>query len=74
MESDYKAGSTLRDAHPKALGVMKGTLTVADDVPPDLRIGIFAQAGASFGCWLRSSSAKGNVQSDAVPDLRGMAI
>ena len=50
MESDYKAGSTLRDAHPKALGVMKGTLTVADDVPPDLRIGIFAQAGASFGC------------------------
>jgi hypothetical protein len=38
-----------------------------------LRVGLFAKP-RSFDCWVRFSSSSGKVQSDAVPDARGVAI
>ena len=73
LARDYPAGSTLRAAHPKSLGVLHGSLTVEEHLPADLTVGVF-QPGRRYDCWLRSSNASAKPQSDAVPDLRGLAI
>ncbi|MBK6809179.1 MAG: hypothetical protein IPI43_17305 [Sandaracinaceae bacterium] len=73
LARDYPAGSTLRAAHPKSLGVLHGSLTVEEHLPAELAVGVF-QPGRRYDCWLRSSSASAKPQSDAVPDLRGLAI
>lgn len=73
MARDYVAGRTLRDAHPKTTGVLRGKFVVADGLPDELRVGIFAKAG-SFDCWIRTSNASGTPRSDAVPDARGLAL
>jgi len=73
MERDYRQGSTRRDAHPKATGLLRGSFVVEPDLPAEFRVGVFAKA-RSFDCWIRASSASGKVQSDAIPDARGLAI
>jgi hypothetical protein len=73
MERDYRQGNTRRDAHPKATGLLRGSFTVEPDLPAEFRVGVFAKARA-FDCWIRASSASGKVQSDAIPDARGLAI
>lgn len=73
MDRDYAKGATRRDAHPKATGVLRGTFRIEPDLPADLRVGVFAQP-RSFDCWLRTSSASGKIQSDAIQDARGFAI
>jgi hypothetical protein len=73
LEEDYAPPETRRDAHPRHLGLLAGTFTVASDLPPELRVGLFAQP-RSYEAWVRSSSASGKPQSDAVADVRGLAI
>ena len=73
MARDYAKGSTLRDAHPKTVGLLRGTFRVEPDLPEALRIGLFERP-RSFKCWIRFSNASGKSQSDAVPDARGVAI
>jgi Catalase len=73
MERDYAQGATKRDAHPKALGVLRGTFSVQPDLPAALKVGVFKEA-ASHACWVRVSNASGTPQSDAVKDFRGIAI
>jgi hypothetical protein len=73
MERDYAKGATLRDAHPKSLGVLRGTFTVEPDLPAELQVGIFKKP-MQHACWVRVSNASGKQQSDAVPDFRGFAI
>lgn len=73
LEQQYEAGATLRDAHPKTLGVLRGEFTVAPDLPAHLRVGVF-QPGRVYDCWVRVSNASNEVRSDAEPDLRGFAI
>jgi hypothetical protein len=73
MERDYAKGATQRDAHPKALGVLRGTFSVEPNLPPELKVGIFKKA-VSHACWVRVSNASGTPQSDATPDFRGFAI
>jgi hypothetical protein len=73
MARDYPKGGTLRDAHPKTIGLLRGSFRVEPDLPDELRIGLFEQP-RSFDCWVRFSNSSGKVQSDAVPDARGVAI
>jgi hypothetical protein len=73
LEADYRPAETRRDAHPRHLGLLSGTFTVSSDLPLELRVGLFAQP-RSYEAWVRSSSASGKPQSDAVRDLRGLAI
>jgi hypothetical protein len=73
MERDYAKGTTLRDAHPKSLGVLRGTLSVEPGLPAAFKVGIFKQP-VSYPCWARASNASGKPQSDAVKDFRGLAI
>lgn len=73
MARDYAKGGTLRDAHPKTLGLLRGSFRIERDLPETLRVGLF-QTPRSFDCWVRFSSSSGKVQSDAAPDARGVAI
>jgi hypothetical protein len=73
MQADYAPGGTLRDAHPKTVGLLRGRFTIAPDLPPALRVGVF-RTPAEFDCWVRFSNSSGTPQSDAKPDARGVAI
>lgn len=73
MARDYVKGGTLRDAHPKTLGLLRGSFRIERDLPEALRVGLF-ETPRRFDCWVRFSNASGKVQSDAVPDARGVAI
>jgi hypothetical protein len=73
MARDYEVGRTLRDAHPKTTGLLRGRFEVAADLPRELRVGLFAEAKA-YECWVRTSNSSGKPQADSVPDARGIAI
>jgi hypothetical protein len=73
MARDYAKGGTLRDAHPKTLGLLRGSFRIEPNLPKSLRVGLFERP-RSFACWVRFSNSSGKVQSDAVPDARGVAI
>jgi catalase len=63
----------LRDAHPKHHGCVRATFVVAGDVPDKLRLGVFADPGWVYPCWVRFSNAL-KVRHDLAPDARGMAV
>jgi len=73
MAADYQRGDTRRDAHPKTVGLVRGKFVIERDLPQELRVGVFA-APRSFDCWVRFSNSSGKIQSDAIPDARGVAI
>jgi hypothetical protein len=63
----------VRDAHAKSHGILKGELEVYPDMPQQLRQGIFA-APKRYPVIVRLSTAPGDLQSDRMPTLFGMAI
>jgi hypothetical protein len=73
LARDYAPPDTRRDAHPKHTGLLKATFAVAPNLPPELRVGLFAEP-RSYEAWIRTSSASVKVRSDAIKDLRGFAI
>ena len=73
MAADYDRGDTRRDAHPKTVGLVRGKFVIEADLPEALQVGVFAQP-RSFDCWVRFSNSSGKIQSDAIPDARGVAI
>ncbi len=73
MARDYPAPQTKRDAHPKHTGLLEATFEVAPGLPAELREGLFASA-RTYKAWVRTSSASGKPQSDAIADFRGLAI
>jgi hypothetical protein len=73
LEKDYPPPGTRRDAHPRHLGLLEGVFTVEPRLPPELRVGLFAEPRA-YDVWIRSSSASSRPRSDAIADLRGFAI
>lgn len=73
MERDYPVGSTHRDAHPKSLGLVKAEFSVLDDIPENLKKGIFAKA-STYKAWIRFSNASGKIQSDKKKDFRGIGM
>jgi hypothetical protein len=73
MQRDYAGTRTLRDAHPKMHGCVRGEFTVAADLPQELRIGVFQQA-RTFAAWIRFSNQNGTVSPDSKPDIRGVAL
>jgi hypothetical protein len=73
LERDYPPAGTKRDAHPKHTGLFEAAFEVASGLPTELRVGIFAEA-RSYRAWVRTSNASAKPQSDAIRDVRGMAI
>jgi hypothetical protein len=74
VRREYPPGTTARrDAHPKHHGCVRAQVTVGDDVPEDLRHGVFARP-QSYPAWIRFSNGSPIPKPDARRDQRGMAI
>jgi hypothetical protein len=69
-------GMARRAVHSKAHGCVVGQFIVNPDRPHASRFGIFKHTGPTDGypVWIRFSNATPKIQSDLVPDGRGMAI
>ncbi len=62
-----------RDAHAKAHGCLTATFRVHDDLPQELRSGVFVP-GHEYQAWIRFSNGNAALQPDGTKDARGMAI
>lgn len=74
VEQHRENTRVLRDAHAKAHGCVKAQVTVAADLPAELRQGVFAQPGKAWNAWVRFSNGNAYPQQDSEKDARGMAI
>lgn len=63
----------LRDAHPKAHGLVSAEFIVLDGLPEELRHGVFANPG-TYQALIRFSAGNVEVQEDTIPQAAGMAI
>ena len=63
----------LRDQHPSALGCLQAQFVGDDNIPLNLRAGVF-QAGATYDARVRFSNAASPPAPDSKKDGRGMAI
>ncbi|MCX7302926.1 MAG: catalase family protein [Hyphomicrobiales bacterium] len=63
----------LRDAHPKAHGLVSAEFIVLDGLPEELRHGVFAKPG-TYQALIRFSAGNVEVQEDTIPQAAGMAI
>lgn len=70
---EYKGRTMLRGAHPKMHGCVAAKFHVGDDVPADLKVGLFANPG-SYGTWIRFSNESGTVGPDSDAGIRGVAL
>jgi catalase len=68
---DY--GHAVRGVHAKGHGILRGTITVNDDLPIELAQGLFARPGR-YEAVMRFSTAPGDILDDAVSAPRGVAL
>jgi len=68
---DY--GHAVRSVHAKAHAILEGSMTVADNLPPELAQGLFARPG-QHKVFLRVSTNAGDILEDAISLPRGLAL
>jgi Animal haem peroxidase len=68
-----KYGHALRDAHAKSHAILRGELTINDNLQPELKQGLFATP-ATYPVIARLSSTSGVLRSDQVRGVHGLAI
>ena len=73
LEKDYKPGSTRRRFHPKSHGLVDAIFTVEDNLPVELREGLFREA-KSYKALIRFSNAPFKLIKDHERGERGRAI
>jgi len=73
IEKSYLTGTTYRDTHAKGHAAVLATFTVESDLPPELKVGLFAQPH-SYPAWVRLSNLSPAPQPDAKKDLRALSI
>ncbi|WP_092041461.1 catalase family protein [Methylobacterium pseudosasicola] len=66
-------GHAVRASHAKVSGVVTGELQVPDDLPPELKQGLFAKGG-TYPVIVRFAQGPGELLKDSVSTHRGMAI
>ena len=62
-----------RSAHAASLATLKGTLTIEENLPQTVRVGLFEKAH-TYPVWIRVSNSNPKVKNDAQRDVRGFAI
>jgi hypothetical protein len=67
-------GRIRRGQHAKATGCVRGVFRIRDDVPVDLRHGVFRRSIQSFQAIVRFSNSSETIAPDGNVDARGMAI
>ncbi|WP_174291168.1 catalase family protein [Sphingomonas bacterium] len=70
---EKRDGHAVRASHAKSTACVIGELVVADDLPPELAQGLFAQGG-TFPVAVRFAQGPGEKLGDRVSTHRGMAI
>lgn len=73
MAAYEKHRHAVRDAHAKSHGIVKGELTIYENLPEELRQGLFREA-KTYPVIIRYSTSPGDILPDGVAALRGMAI
>ena len=73
MSKDYPEGKIKRDAHPKNLAFLQAEFIVDNNIPAELKVGIF-ELPQTYPAWIRISSSNGKLQLDKVKDIRGFAL
>ena len=74
VDTTYKdGGHGLRSVHAKSHALVEGTLTVLDDLPPELAQGLFA-VPATYPVVMRISTNPGDILDDSVSTPRGLAL
>lgn len=68
-----KSGRFRADVHVKTHGYAQGEFRVLPNLPDELAQGLFERDGV-YPAVVRFSNAASNIQADAIPDGRGMAI
>jgi hypothetical protein len=68
-----QGGPAMRALHAKAQHGLEASFTVLPDLPQHARVALFGEP-ATYPAYVRFSSGSGSVQSDKVPDVRGIAI
>src|SRR4051812_22716124 len=68
------SGHLRRGQHAKATGCVTAEFRIADDVPSNLRHGIFHQPSRTFSAIVRFSNSKETFEKDGVGTARGLAI
>jgi len=68
------SGQMRRGQHAKATGCVTAAFHVADDVPPDLRHGVFRVPGRTFDAIVRFSNSQSTFEKDGDGTARGLAI
>lgn len=63
----------IRAVHAKAHGILHGTMTIKDGLPPELAQGLFATPG-DHGIYLRLSTNAGDILPDSIALPRGMSL
>src|SRR4029077_7610687 len=66
-------GHFRRGQHAKATGCVTAEFRIADDVPSDLRHGIFSQPGRAFSTIVRFSNSQATFEKDGTGTARGLA-
>jgi len=77
LDKQYAKPHLLRDTHPKANACVKANVTVAPNLPPDLKIGFLngkPNGDMTYKAWIRFSNSADTVTPDAADDFRGMAV
>jgi hypothetical protein len=72
MAARDAGGTQRRDVHVKTHALVRAEFSVLD-LPPELRVGLFARPG-TYKAWVRFSSSANTVNRDHKGDIRGMAI
>ena len=66
-------GHAVRAVHAKAHGLLEGTITVKDGLPPELAQGLFASPG-EHAVFMRLSTNAGDILEDAISLPRGLSL
>ena len=72
-QKKYVAGKTLRIFHAQTHGCVKAEFIINDNLPEELRVGLFKAPG-SFPAFIRFSNSDDTVKSDMKKGIRGAAI
>jgi hypothetical protein len=73
LKKKYRNKPPKRIFHTKTIGLVKATVQVAADLPPELQIGLF-KAPKTYDAWIRFTNAHSYLSPDKKRQIRGMAI
>lgn len=69
----YKHSLIKRSAHTASLATLKGSLKIEENLPEEIRVGVFKRPDI-YPIWIRISNSNNKVKNDAKKDVRGLAI